>query len=42
MSCSYPGPKAATYISDNLKSTTPQNYLTDVSNQRVLPVSVHD
>jgi hypothetical protein len=28
-----PGPKAATYIADNMSSTTPQNYLTDVANK---------
>ena len=42
MSCSYPGPKAATYFSDNLKSTTPQNYLTDVSNQLAADIRGHN
>ena len=42
MSCSYPGPKAATYFSDNLKSSTPQNYLTDVSNELAADIRGHN
>jgi hypothetical protein len=31
-----------TYFSDNMKSTTPQNYLTDVSNQLAADVYGHN
>ena len=42
MSCTNDPAKAATYFSDNMSSTTPQNYLTDVSNQLAADIRGHN
>jgi hypothetical protein len=42
MSASTDPAKAATYFSDNMSSTTPQNYLTDTSNQLAADIRGHN